>query len=143
MGEPEPELEMKEFDVWQIIETYFRDNPNYKSQHQIDSFNEFIYSKTNGIEYIVKRENPQIIYKDPIDIEKGKYRYSINIYYGETLNEDGSLNDKIIDNLFISSPTEYINDKSSYMYPNIARLKEYTYGSCIYANIGIIFSDNI
>ena len=143
MGEPEPELEMKEFDVWQIIETYFRDNPNYKSQHQIDSFNEFIYSKTNGIEYIVKRENPQIIYKDPIDIEKGKYRYSINIYYGETLNEDGSLNDKIIDNLFISSPTEYINDKSSYMYPNIARLKEYTYGSCIYANIGIIFRDNI
>ena len=143
MGEPEPELEMKDFDVWQIIETYFRDNPNYKSQHQTDSFNEFIYSKTNGIEYIVKRENPQIIYKDAIDIEKGKYRYSINIYYGETLNDDGSLNDKIIDNIFISSPTEYINGKSSYMYPNIARLKEYTYGSSIYANIGVIFRDNI
>ena len=35
--------DIKALDVWQIIETYFRDNPNYKSQHQVDSFNEFIY----------------------------------------------------------------------------------------------------
>ena len=34
--------EIKPLDVWTIIETYFRDNPNYKSQHQIDSFNEFL-----------------------------------------------------------------------------------------------------
>ena len=103
--EPEPyqeELELKELDVWSIIETYFRDNPNYKSQHQVDSFNEFIHSKTNGIEYIIKRENPQIIYKEAIDADKGKYRYQINLYYGETLNDDGSVNNKIIDNLFIS-----------------------------------------
>ena len=135
--------DIKPLDVWQIIETYFRDNPNYKSQHQVDSFNEFIYSKTNGIEYIVKRENPQIIYKDAIDIEKGKYRYQINIHYGETLNEDGSINDKIIDNLFVSSPTEYVDGKSTYMYPNIARLKEYTYASSMYCNIGVIFKDNV
>ena len=150
--EPEPFYESyqeklfdnaKKLDVWQIIETYFRDNPNYKSQHQIDSFNEFIYSKTNGIEYIIKRENPQIIYKDAIDADKGSYRYSINIYYGETLNEDGTINDKIIDNIFISSPTEYVEGKSTYMYPNVARLKEYTYASCVYANIGVIFKDNI
>jgi len=135
--------DIKPLDVWQIIETYFRDNPNYKSQHQVDSFNEFIYSKTNGIEYIVKRENPQIIYKDAIDIEKGKYRYQINIHYGETLNEDGSINDKIIDNLFVSCPTEYVDGKSTYMYPNIARLKEYTYASSMYCNIGVIFKDNV
>ena len=145
--EPEPyeeelDLEFKGLDVWQIIETYFRDNPNYKSQHQVDSFNEFIHSKTNGIEYIIKRENPQIIYKEAIDADKGKYRYQINLYYGETLNEDGSINDKIIDNLFISSPTIYKDSKSSYMYPNIARLNGYTYASCIYCNIGVIFRDN-
>ena len=146
--EPEPYQEdllenNKKLDVWQIIDTYFRDNPNYKSQHQVDSFNEFIFSKTNGIEYIIKRENPQIIYKDAIDADKGEYRYSINIFYGETLNEDGSIDDKIIDNLFVSSPTEYIDGNTSYMYPNIARLKEYTYASSIYCNIGIIFKDNI
>ena len=143
--EPEPyqeELELKELDVWSIIETYFRDNPNYKSQHQVDSFNELIHSKTNGIEHIIKRENPQIIYKEAIDADKGKYKYQINLYYGETLNEDGSVNNNIIDNLFISSPTVYNNGKSSYMYPNIARLNGYTYASCIYCNIGIIFRDN-
>ena len=136
-------LDSKKLDVWQVIDTYFRDNPNYKSQHQIDSFNEFIFSKTNGIEYIIKRENPQIIYKDAIDIDKGEYRYSINIFYGETLDEEGNPDNKIIDNLFVSSPTEYINGESKYMYPNVARLKEYTYGSSIYCNIGIIFRDNI
>ena len=47
--------DIKSLDVWTIIETYFRDNPNYKTEHHIDSFNEFIHSKTNGIEYIIKR----------------------------------------------------------------------------------------
>ena len=47
------------------------------------------------------------------------------------------------ENIFISSPIEYINGKSKYMYPNIARLKGYTYGSCIYCNIGVIFKDNV
>ena len=134
--------DIKPLDVWHIIETYFRDNPNYKSQHQVDSFNEFIHSKTNGIEYIVKRENPQIIYKDAIDADRGQYKYQINIHYGETLNDDGTIDDKIIDNLFVSSPTVYIDDTSTYMYPNIARLKGYTYASCIYCNIGVIFRDN-
>ena len=52
--------EIKKLDPWILIETFFRDNPNYKTQHQTDSFNEFIFSKTNGIEYIIKRENPLI-----------------------------------------------------------------------------------
>ena len=30
-------------DVWTIIDTYFRDTTYYKSQHQLDSYNEFIY----------------------------------------------------------------------------------------------------
>ena len=36
--------------TWDIIDTFFRDTEYYKSQHQIDSFNEFIFSKDNGIE---------------------------------------------------------------------------------------------
>ena len=150
--EPEPDYDqednklnlkdIKPLDVWDIIETYFRDNPNYKSQHQIDSFNEFIYSKTNGIEYIIKRQNPQIIYKEAINSEKGEYRYQINIHYGELLKEDGTVDEKYIDNLFVSSPIEYTDGESKYMYPNIARLKGYTYASNIYCNIGVIFKDN-
>jgi len=130
--------DLKPLDVWVIIETYFRDNINYKTQHQTDSFNEFIYSKTNGIKHIIKRENPQLIYKEE---QNGKYRYEISIYYGETLDENGEIVDK--ENIFISSPIEYINGKSKFMYPNIARLKGYTYGSSIYCNIGVKFVDNM
>ena len=79
--------EIKKLDPWILIETYFRDNPNYKTQHQIDSFNEFIYSKTNGIQYIIKRENPLIIFKDPDKSLESAYKYEINIFYGETLSE--------------------------------------------------------
>jgi DNA-directed RNA polymerase II subunit RPB2 len=151
--EPEPMLEgepdkinlsdIKPLDVWTIIETYFRDNPNYKTQHQIDSFNEFITSDTNGIKHIIKRENPLIIYKEALDADKGKYKYQINIYYGETLTESGEISDKTKDNIFVSSPIEYIEGKQTYMYPNIARLKGYTYASSILCNIGVQFIDNV
>ena len=138
--------EIKKLDPWILIETYFRDNPNYKTQHQIDSFNEFIYSKTNGIQYIIKRENPLIIFKDPDKSLESAYKYEINIFYGETLSEKGDqigeINSSIKDNIFISSPIEYYDNKSTYMYPNIARLKGYTYASSILCNIGIKFIDH-
>jgi len=134
-------LSIKKLDPWVLIDTYFRDNPNYKTQHQIDSFNEFIFSKTNGIQFIIKRENPLIIHKESLDSTKGTYRYEINIYYGETLNEDGSF-DTTKENIFISSPIEYKDDKGKFMHPNIARLKGYTYSSSILCNIGVKFINN-
>ena len=145
------EPDSKNLNPWTIIETYFRDNPNYKSQHQIDSFDEFIFSKRNGIEYILKRENPQIIYKEEIPGgDSSKYRYEINLYYGETLDEKTGLPmESVTDNVFVSSPIEYSGSSDSeegttakYMYPNVARLKGYTYGSCIFCNIGVIFKEN-
>ena len=131
---------LKPLDVWAIIETYFRDNPNYKTQHQTDSFNEFIYSKTNGMEYIIKRENPQLIYKEE---QGGKYRYEISIYYGETLDENGDIDESVKENIYISSPIEYVDGKSNPMLPNIARLKGYTYSSSIFCNVGVKFHDRI
>ena len=90
---------MNQDDVWCVIKSMLdTDKKKYLIKHHIDSFNEFIHSKTNGIEYIIKRENPEIIFKEPIDIDNGVYRYEINIFYGETLDEkDGNINDKIID----------------------------------------------
>ena len=157
--EPDPDTdtplnlsETKKLDPWTIIETYFRDNPNYKSQHQIDSFNEFIFSKSNGIEYILKRENPQIIYKEEIQSSgPSNYRYEINLYYGETLDAKGLQDETVSENVFVSSPIEYTGSSSGdadtevsakYMYPNVARLKGYTYGSCIFCNIGVVFKEH-
>ena len=40
---------------WDIIDTFFRDTDYYKSQHQIDSFDEFIFSEQNGLKNIIQR----------------------------------------------------------------------------------------
>ena len=73
---------------WDVIDTFFRDTSYYKSQHQIDSFDEFIFSEENGIRNIIKRENPFIIYKGQ-DPNTGKFDYEIKIYFGKTLDENG------------------------------------------------------
>ena len=37
--------EQLSIDTWSIVETYFRDTEYYKSEHQLDSYDEFIYSE--------------------------------------------------------------------------------------------------
>ena len=130
--------------VWNIIDTYFRDNVYYKTQHHIDSFNEFIFSEKNGIRHIIKRQNPLLIYKEE---KEGSFLYEIKIYFGETIEDNPESSEygkikRVDENIFISSPCEIIDDKSKFMYPNTARLKGYTYGSNIFCNVGIIFVDN-
>ena len=130
--------------VWNIIDTYFRDNIYYKTQHHIDSFNEFIFSEKNGIKHIIKRQNPLLIYKE----ESGAgFLYEIKIYFGETIEENRDSVDygkikRVDENIFVSSPSEINNGESKFMYPNVARLKGYTYGSNIFCNVGVIFKDN-
>ena len=133
---------------WDIIDTFFRDTDYYKSQHQVDSFDEFIFSKQNGLRNIIQRENPFILFKGG-NQKKGSFAYEIRIYYGETLDEegipiqkiseeeDGKLIEKDIENIFVSSPAIYKKDELSVMYPNEARLKDLTYQSSILCNIGI------
>ena len=133
---------------WDIIDTFFRDTDYYKSQHQIDSFDEFIFSEQNGIKNIIKRENPFILFKGE-NKKQGSFAYEIRIYYGETLDdegnpitfiseeEDGKVVETEIENIFVSSPAVYNNDKLSVMYPNDARLKGLTYKSSVLCNIGV------
>lgn len=130
-----------QLDTWSIIDTYFRDNPYYKSQHQIDSYDEFIYSKVNGIQKIIKRGNPLRIYKEPLNSGATEYKYEIEVYFGEILKDDGEL-DTEKESIFVSSPTEYRNGEAKYMYPNIARLKKYTYKSAIFCNIAVRYKNN-
>jgi len=129
-------------DTWAIIDTYFRDTSYYKSQHQLDSYNEFIYSETNGIQHIIKRNNPLRIYKEALNTDATEFKYEIDIYFGETLTDDGDIDITRIENIFVSSPTEYTGEVPKYMFPNIARLKGYTYKSNIFCNIGIIYRNN-
>ncbi len=127
-------------DTWSIIDTYFRDTHYYKSQHQLDSYNEFIYSETNGIQHIIKRGNPLLIYKEPLNSDSTQFKYEIEIYFGETIGDDGHIDEKV-ENIFVSSPIEF-DGTSAFMFPNIARLKGYTYKSNVFCNIGIKYKNN-
>ena len=123
---------------WDVIDTFFRDTSYYKSQHQIDSFDEFIFSEENGIRNIIKRENPFIIYKGQ-DTVTGKFDYEIKIYFGETLDENGDIVDGK-ENIFVSSPAMYDGDVLKEMFPNDARIRNLTYKSNIFCNIGVHFT---
>ena len=126
-------------DVWALIDTYFRDNPYHKTRHQLDSYNELLYSEKNGIKHIIKRENPLKIYKELKS--DSSFRYDISIYYGESYDLE---NDKFIDteNIFYSSPTIYDGDSMKYMFPNKARLHGLNYSMHIFCNIVIKIVDN-
>mgnify|MGYP001344998585 CR=1 FL=1 len=125
-----------DLNVWDIIDTYFRDTSYYKTQHQIDSFDEFLLSQ-NGIQNIIKRENPFIIFKGE-NRDKTSFMYEIRIHFGETLDPDGTIIPDT-DNIFVSSPGIYNNNKLTYLFPNEARLKNLTYGTTIFCNIGVEF----
>ena len=123
--------------VWDIIDTYFRDIEYYKSQHQIDSFDEFIFSNENGLKNIIKRENPFILFKGESSKGDDNFSYEIRIHFGETLNEVGKPIEDI-ENIFVTSPSLYNDDKSlKVMFPNDARLKNLTYKGSILCNIGV------
>ena len=122
--------------TWDIIDTFFRDTEYYKSQHHIDSYNEFIYSNENGIKQIITRENPFIIFKGETQ-QKSEFKYEIQIFYGETLFENGDIDTTVTENIFVSSPALYHNGSLETMFPNDARLKNLTYQSNIFCNIGV------
>ena len=48
-------------DTWAVIHSYFRDNKNYLTKHQLDSFNYFV---SHQIPQTIKQMNPLRIYKN-------------------------------------------------------------------------------
>ena len=78
-----------------------------------------ISTQTEDSVYVSEKSTKSIEFADQ-DSEKSNY--------GEIINKE---------NIFISTPTLYDNDKSKYMYPNEARLNNYTYRSSIFCNIGV------
>ena len=126
--EVKPDNWNNDYDPWNIIDTFFRDTNYFKTKHHLDSYNEFIFSKINGLNHIVKRQNPLKIYKE--EYTPGKFKYEIHIRYGELYSDSKSkskspppesyirnvkVEDEIVindigndNNIYISTPT--IND---------------------------------
>jgi len=114
-------------DTWEIINSYFRDTPNYLVRHHIDSYNDFIKEK---IPLIFKNINHLKVFR--FDKEDNNITYLVNVYFGG----------KNADKFKISKPTiyDYNTGEMKQMYPNEARLKNLTYGFDFYYDIDIEFT---
>jgi len=113
--------------IWQIIDSYFRDNPKSLVSHHVDSYNDFF--KT-GIFQIFRDKNPLTLssrYDPAID----DYRSKCIMYFG---GKDGS-------KIYFGKPIIYDSGNAHYMFPNEARLRNMTYGMTIHYDIEVEFID--
>ena len=117
-----------ETDTWEVINSYFRDTPNYLVRHHIDSYNDFIQNKIPQI-FKNTAKNPQT---KIILFDKEDYTYEIHIHFG------GKNHDKYT----LSKPTikNYPSGEIIQLYPNEARLKSLTYGFDIFYSVEIEFT---
>lgn len=106
---------------WKIIDKMFKDNPNMLVYHQLESYNDFML---NGIRKIFKERNP-IVFKKVKELDEHKNPISYNtckLYFGG----------KKGDGIYFNKPTcTNVDNTQTYLYPNIARLKNMTYGVTI------------
>ena len=97
-----------------MIDSYFKNTPNYIEKHHIDSYNDFVDVKLKQIFNQVKVQN---IYRS--GIPDTHYLYTAHVYLG------GKSGDKY----YVSKPTIYDHEqqKMRVLYPKEARLKNLTY----------------
>lgn len=123
---------MNQETAWKILDKYFEDNPTALISHHIESYNDFM---SKGIPQIFREKNPIKIVKQQ-NPETGEYKYQANLYLG------GKTGDKI----YFGKPIIYDDNNEHYMFPNEARLRNFTYGVSIHYDVDVEFiirnSDN-
>lgn len=106
-------------DTWSVIDSYFKTNPYFLSRHHLDSYNDFVSNRTLQT---VRALNPIIVIKNQ---EGGKLQHEVEVYVGGTRSDE----------IYLTKPTIVENNEQRIMYPNEARLKDFTYQAEMYANI--------
>ena len=110
---------------WDIIDTYFTENPNNLVAHHLDTYNDFF---EKGIYNIFKENNP-IRFIERKDSEQNE----IKLYLG---GKNGKL-------IYIGKPVihnESDDKKGQYMYPNYARLRNLTYSVTIHFDVEVEYT---
>ncbi len=111
---------------WQLIDKYFKDNPNCLVAHHLESFNDFF---KNGIKRIFHENNPiRFIQREEDGIDANK-RNECMLYLG------GKNGNKI----YYGKPVIYDDNNAHFMFPNDARLRNMTYGITIHYDVEVEF----
>ena len=115
--------------IWNIIDTYFQDNPQALVRHHTDSYNEFF---KEGIFRIFKDTKPVTIYSR-LDPKTNEYMSQCKLHMG------GKNGDKI----YLGKPVIHDENNIHYMYPNEARMRNMNYSMTIHYDIEVEFTDTL
>jgi DNA-directed RNA polymerase II subunit RPB2 len=119
----DPGTNLNENIIWDIIDCYFRDNPQSLVRHHIESYNDFY---KEDIFRIFKEMNPITIVSG-FDEKTKEYKSKCNLYLG---GKSGK-------RVYFAKPVIYDGDTPRYMFPNEARLRNMTYSMTIHYDVEV------
>ena len=109
---------------WKLIDKYFTDNPTNLVAHHLDSYNDFM---ENGVKRIFVENNPVRVIENDRDDINSETKNECLVYLG---GKDGS-------KIYYGKPVIYNEQRTQYMYPNDARIRNMTYGTSIQYEIDV------
>ena len=112
-----------------LFQKYFDANPNtFLTTHHLESYEAFIFRE---LPELILAENPITILKEPIDAERGVYKYKTEIFVGGVVDTPESL---VLD---VGAPVVTLDAGTTVrrMFPNEARIRNITYASTFRADI--------
>ena len=113
----------------ELFQRYFDANPNtFLTTHHIQSYEAFIFRE---LPELILVENPITILKEPLDAEKGIYKYKTEIFVGGAVDKPDDLA------LNVGAPVITLDKGTTVrrMFPNEARIRDLTYSATFRANI--------
>ena len=113
--------------LWEFIQTYFRDNPQHLVQHHIRSYDHFFQ---HDFFRIFKENNPQTLHGKEFDQLHQNYKHSLKFYYG---GKEGKL-------IYFGKPVIHDEERPHIMMPNEARLRDMTYSMTIHYDVEIEYT---
>ncbi len=115
---------------FKCIDIFFRDNPTLLVKHHLDSYNKFF---REDLKNIMMDNNPKKFVAE-LDSETNKYRYTADMYFG------GKNGEKIYYGKPIIFDKKDLDERTHYMFPNEARLRNMTYYFTVHYDIDIEFT---
>ena len=111
-----------------VLQQYFKNSPTFLTQHHVTSYEACVFRE---VPEIILSENPIVILKEPLDAEKGIYKYKTEIFIGGDVQ---TTEDLAMD---VGPPILTLDGGKTVrrMFPNDARLRNLTYAAQYRADI--------
>ncbi len=116
-----------------VLKTYFQTYDNiFLTKHHIDSYESFIFREMSEI---IFSENPITVLEEPLNADKGIYKYKTEVYVG---GKDATKPEEL--KIKVGAPILTLDGGQTVrrMFPNEARIRNMTYAATYTANVDIV-----